>query len=266
MKLPIAIVLVLTDVVKASTAERFQTRPIRGSKGTRSVASDASHRKLGGKGSPKRASLSKKCGCSGCTETVWNTLAGEFTCGARIEYLQAAYADTYPTEANACRRVGETEFPDICGSCDPGTCGKPTTDGQGATYCGCPECTQGVWDLDAEDYSCGARITWLLKNDSANYPTEEDACRLVAGSQFRDTCGSKCNPDTCREPVRCGCPNCNDAALNVIADGFSCGERIEYVAVDVANYPTEVDACRQVAAIEFPNVCGPACNPNRCND
>jgi hypothetical protein len=33
---------------------------------------------------------------------------------------------------------------------------------------------------------------------------------------------------------------------------------------DIANFPTEVDACRQVA-FEFPDVCGPVCNPNECS-
>jgi hypothetical protein len=51
--------------------------------------------------------------------------------------------------------------------------GAGTASDEDATYCGCPECTQNIWDLDAEDYSCGARITWLLKNEFTNYPAED---------------------------------------------------------------------------------------------
>jgi hypothetical protein len=208
-----------------------------------------------------------KCGCSGCTDAVWERDAGGFKCGARIEYLQASFAATYPTEQDACRRVAGIEFPDICGPCDPASCGAAKARDQGTTYCGCAECTEDTWALDADDYSCGARITWLLENESTTHPTEEDACRLVAGSQYPEICGNKCNPDTCipsPSPTRCGCPHCNEDALGVLADGYSCEARIDFVMRDTATFPTEVDACRKIA-VEFPNECGPVCNPNTCN-
>jgi hypothetical protein len=240
------------------------------SNGKNSRSLSRSSRHLSGKGkygSYKQTEQTRKCGCSSCTDTVWERDAGDFKCGTRIEYLQAAWANTYPTEQDACSRVAGIEFPDICGPCDPASCGAATSSDKDATYCGCPECTKDIWDLDAEDYSCGARITWLLENEFTNYPADEDACRLVAGSQFPDICGAKCNPDTCNPspgPTRCGCPRCNEDALGVLADRFSCETRIDYLMGDTASFPTEADACRQVA-FEFPNACGPVCNPNDCN-
>ena len=38
----------------------------------------------------------------------------------------------------------------------------------------------------------------------------------------------------------------NEDALGVDADGFSCEARIDYLMGNTANFPTEVDACRQV--------------------
>jgi hypothetical protein len=246
------------DLVRGKRSNGKKSRSLSGS--SRHLASSK------GKGGYTQAGTGK-CGCSGCTDTVWERDAGDFKCGARIEYLQAAFANTYPTEQDACRRVSGIEFPDICGPCDPTSCGAAPAIVEDTTYCGCPECTNDIWDLDAEDYSCGARITWLLENESATYPTEEDACRLVAGNQFPEICGTKCNPDTCNPPpgpTRCGCPRCNEDALGVLADGYSCEARIDYLIGDTANYPTEADACRQVAS-EFPNACGLVCSPNACN-
>jgi hypothetical protein len=65
------------------------------------------------------------CGCAACTDTVWNTLAGEFTCGDRITYLTTSLAQQYPTEVQACRQVA-FEFPCLCGGCDPSRCALPT--------------------------------------------------------------------------------------------------------------------------------------------
>ncbi len=58
----------------------------------------------------------QRCGCSDCTNTVLNTYAGDYTCGARIAFLES----TGKTEEEACSRVAAKEFPSICGaSCDP---------------------------------------------------------------------------------------------------------------------------------------------------
>jgi hypothetical protein len=67
------------------------------------------------------------CGCSTCTETVWNTLAtdggGSYTCGARITWLQSLAGGSL-SEYNACKKVAGFEFPNgPCGPfCDPSKC------------------------------------------------------------------------------------------------------------------------------------------------
>ncbi len=60
---------------------------------------------------------------------------------------------------------------------------------------------------------------------------------------------------------RCGCAACVEATWNSLAGEFTCGERIMFLKTDLA-YPTEVQACRQVA-FEFPCICG-GCDPGRC--
>ena len=63
--------------------------------------------------------------------------------------------------------------------------------------------------------------------------------------------------------ARCGCAACVEATWNTLAGEFTCGERIMFLTTDMAKqYPTEVQACRQVA-FEFPCICG-GCDPGRC--
>ena len=60
------------------------------------------------------------CGCGACTLQVWGTVAGGFTCGARIMYLQTS-AGGSETMEDACFMVAEA-FPEECGVCDPINC------------------------------------------------------------------------------------------------------------------------------------------------
>ena len=63
--------------------------------------------------------------------------------------------------------------------------------------------------------------------------------------------------------VTCGCEECNEEMLNVQAREYTCWSRISYL-INTQGYD-EIDACRQVAGDEFPLICGPACDPDRCN-
>jgi hypothetical protein len=168
-----------------------------------------------------------------------------------------------------------------------------------AEHCGCADCTEQIWNTLADEYTCGARINYVTGHTTSN-PTEVDACRLVAGVEFPTICGPACNPDSCdgrdpsssgdpayaipsteavseptfapnnnpQEPTKpaehCGCYDCTEQVWNALADTLACGARIIYVAGDIAEYPTEADACRLVAG-EFPTICGPACNPDNCD-
>lgn len=67
------------------------------------------------------------------------------------------------------------------------------------------------------------------------------------------------------EPRFCGCFECSETILSSNAYGVSCGERIDYLENFEANlYPQQVDACRRVASIEYPTICGP-CDPELCD-
>jgi hypothetical protein len=283
------------------------------------------------------------CGCLSCTKDKWDAITDVYSCGARISHLTDAMG--YSTR-NACSLVAGEQFPSICGPfCDPDLCEaipestagptlppipgptlEPTEspslrparlpthepsllptaealatntpvvspDGPSSTIesaerCGCYECTEQVWNAIADKYTCGARILYVTGDvDTFDaYTTEEQACRLVAGEQFPDICGSACDPDSCDgrslpsnsdgEPIsgpndsnseptaRCGCADCTATLWNTLVAGYSCGARIDYVATYTSEYPTEEDACRQVAGVEFPSVCGPGCNPDRCD-
>jgi len=67
------------------------------------------------------------CGsCEDCTDEILDTLAGEYTCGARIAYLQSDVPCGNLSELDACRRIAGVEFPWPCGpACDPDRCNTP---------------------------------------------------------------------------------------------------------------------------------------------
>lgn len=62
-----------------------------------------------------------------------------------------------------------------------------------AHFCGCPSCTQSVWDLDANGFSCGFRIRYYTTIHGGNY-TMQEACSRVATRY--DACTS-CMPGMC---------------------------------------------------------------------
>jgi hypothetical protein len=70
---------------------------------------------------PQPSPIPSKCGCSACTDDVLNTMAGGYTCGARIAWLQSAQGGR-KSEVDACKQVAGTEFPQYCGLCNPNSC------------------------------------------------------------------------------------------------------------------------------------------------
>jgi hypothetical protein len=64
------------------------------------------------------------CGCSSCTDEVWNEDANGYSCGSRIEWLQTLDASRVGApynEQESCRKVSE-EFPVVCGRCHSDYC------------------------------------------------------------------------------------------------------------------------------------------------
>ena len=291
--------------------------------------------------------LETYCDCAECTEEVWNTVSGLFTCGQLIESVVER------SRKDACNLIGEpdSEFADECSPCacdfdptsitasptsaqsmeatelqvnDTGTptevpskvvtevpASAPTTKPtlvptpiptaipteaplttaptiratQIVTRCGCATCGAEALNEMAGDFTCSERIDFLMSFGSQ----ELDACRIVAGLEFAESCG-RCDPNSCQDiPVadtsapsasarvtsapsvsesttlvtnpKCGCNDC-EAAYNLFAGDSSCGERIEFLMTEGA---TEEDACRRVANVEYPFLCGPSCDPSRCD-
>ena len=159
------------------------------------------------------------------------------------------------------------------------------------TYCGCPQCTQAVWDALACDvnlggcHSCGNRVLYV---ESINGGNKDEACKTVA-TQFPNGPCDVCNPDTCNaaripsqsptpkptpeptstpEPAHCGCPRCTQAVWDALACDvnlggcYTCGDRISYV--ESINGGNKGDACKAVAT-QFPNGPCDVCNPDTCN-
>jgi hypothetical protein len=155
------------------------------------------------------------CGCQSCSLSVWNTMAGDHSCGDRIQWLMDAQDFA---ASRACRTVAGTDFPQQCGACNPDTCatsranGAKSNSNTGANAnsnsnananpsarCGCDTCQANALAADAGGYSCGDRIQYLVEQMSNTYPTEQAACRQVAGVEFPTQC-SPCNPDQCSSP------------------------------------------------------------------
>ncbi|CAB9530452.1 Glycosyl hydrolases family 16 [Seminavis robusta] len=222
------------------------------------------------------------CGCQQCTSAVYNSQAGDYKCIDRILFL---IGDGLTEEA-ACEQVGN-EFPTICGpACNPDTCdGRAQQNLQPipvsativnlpppTTFCGCPQCTSNIWSRQAGGYACGARIEYLQQVERIDPAA---ACYEVS-LEHPFECGM-CNPHTCQgvsnvppvpipavAPTRCGCSQCTESTLNSNADGHSCSERIDFLLASQAlTYPNEQDACRQISH-EYPTVCGPQCDPDKC--
>jgi hypothetical protein len=134
-------------------------------------------------------------------------------------------------------------------------------------------CTSEILNSMAGDYSCRARIEWLMNVQDLS---ENAACAQVARDEYPAECGL-CFPDGAIETVggndnnnatsqlvedslTCFQPeHCTNVVLDRMAGSATCRERIEYL---MGGGESEERACLQVAAVEFPAVCG-ECIPNR---
>jgi hypothetical protein len=194
-----------------------------------------------------------------CTDAILDSMAGEYTCRARIQWLinQAGLS-----EHDACYRVSVDEFPDSCGPCNPDTPVEEAPPVEGAIDCHVPEsCTNAVLDSMADAFTCRARIQYLI---NGGLP-ERDACYRVAVDEHPDPCGP-CDPTVKESPppaddqlVDCHVPEtCTAKVLDSIANVFTCRARMEYL---IAGGLSQSDACYRIAVEEHPDPCGP-CNPD----
>ena len=89
------------------------------------------------------------------------------------------------------------------------------------------------------------------------------SCETVLNITFPYTCSSSNSSSSDTQVDTTGddeeCP-CTHAVLTTEADGYMCGDRMNYL-IDTQNN-TELEACKQVGQVEFPTECG-GCNPSR---
>jgi len=140
----------------------------------------------------------------------------------------------------------------------------PAASQDGLKDCQKPEtCTNDILNRVAEGVTCKARMTWLMQ---AQKYSEFDACSQIAGEEYPDICGP-CDPgSTGKDPIavkhglkNCQKPDtCTDDILNRVAEGATCKARMTWL-MQVQN-SSELDACSQVAGVEYPDICGP-CDP-----
>ena len=130
------------------------------------------------------APSSFECGCSKCTNAVWNTRAGDHTCGDRITWVEQ---NSPKDRTGACKVVSE-EFPETC-TCDCGFSPRPPPSNQ---MCGCESCTDRVQNNLASGHSCRDRINWVA---STQRMSEADSCKMVA-DEFPSICGA-CHAGHC---------------------------------------------------------------------
>lgn len=105
------------------------------------------------------ASAQPLCNCALCDE---NAMAGDYTCGARISYLQTPRGGG-KSEVEACSQIGGEEHPNDCGECNPETCNgsSPITEGN-SDVSNRNERQPG--GSSGSDQKCGAAV-----NSSNNY-------------------------------------------------------------------------------------------------
>ena len=189
------------------------------------------------------------CGCSSCSEEIWNRDAEGFSCGARIRFLESP-AGGRLSELEACASVSST-YIDIGGpDCNPDIC-----DGQGPAFCGCDDCTFEVWNTMALGFTCGDRILSFRPTDISS----DEACAMVS-DEFTGLCGPQCHPGKCDGQCLAEPFELQDGTINT--------ERLAPNAT-IYCYPPYEDRLRFSNAWGFftveakesaDNICGPAGN------
>ena len=80
--------------------------------------------------------------------------------------------------------------------------------------------------------------------------SEQDACRKVAGEEFRNECGA-CNPANCpllSQHSYCGCRECEDI-WDIMAGDHTCGARIIWL-LEANKNRIKKDVCLQISIEE----------------
>jgi len=203
-----------------------------------------------------------KCGCPECDD-IWNTMAGDYSCGVRIEWLQSDMSTIAggPYEENvACSKVGSEEYPIICGKCDPGRCNNSNEISTTAPTNN-PTTKPTAEPTELPTLSPTETPTTKPTAEPTELPTLSPTETPTANPTAAPTKSPTQNPIVDGNSP-CGCSTCVDSVLNTFAGDYKCGDRISYL--QNSDGFSERDACSKVAGSEFPSQCG-GCDPDRCD-
>eukprot|EP00565_Helicotheca_tamesis_P001902 CAMPEP_0185725334 /NCGR_PEP_ID=MMETSP1171-20130828/1619_1 /TAXON_ID=374046 /ORGANISM="Helicotheca tamensis, Strain CCMP826" /LENGTH=540 /DNA_ID=CAMNT_0028393439 /DNA_START=149 /DNA_END=1771 /DNA_ORIENTATION=- len=197
---------------------------------------------------PTQSPTQSMCGCKSCTQSILDTIAydtsGGFTCRSRINWVMT---ERSLTEYDACVQVSG-EFPNVCGQgCNP------------------LQCTSNQTPTDKPTLKPSKSPTMSPSGNPTNSPTTVPTKYPTKSPTKAPTPSPMTNP----EPFPCGCESCTQSVLGTIAydagGGYSCSARMDWLmTTQEGGYLPEYDACVRISS-EFPDVCGPSCDPNRCN-
>jgi hypothetical protein len=134
-----------------------------------------------------------------------------------------------------------------------------------------------VFDLFGISYGRSARQASPIGDTICNCTAVDDeVCSCVNGTDAPGTHAPTAPPSTTptstappsaapTETFHCGCRDCNTEVWNRSTFGRSCGDRILYLQTEDGGGLDESSAC-QVIANQYPEICGPFCDPLVCDD
>jgi len=188
------------------------------------------------------------CGCKECTNEVWDTYAGKYKCGDRIEWVQTSIGG-FLTEEQACILIG-MEQANVCGMCDPTKCNN-----NNIILTSSP--TPGPTRQPTASPTASP-----TKNPTAP-PTPVPTVSPTPKPTNFPTPAPTALP-TPSEPSHCGCKECTNEVWDTYAGEHKCGDRIGWAQTLIGGFLTEEQACILVGK-EQANVCG-MCDPTECNN
>ena len=97
-------------------------------------------------------------------------------------------------------------------------------------------------------------------NNNDQYSNDQDHRSSDDGSDYHGD-----DDDKSGDHIACGCHECTDEILNRNAGGYTCGDRILFLMEGSPFHLPEKEACIRVSRNEFGDVCGPQCDPGRCD-
>ena len=219
--------------------------------------------------SPSTQDGTSYCGCSSCTQEVWDRMAAGYSCGARILWLQRNQGQS---EAEACSTVA-SEFPDSC-LCDSTLCNGPPL--QNPTALPSASTTENPTHVSTDQPSPSPSrnpTTSAPSKSPTESPTEDPTEDPTYAPTDQPSSSPSRNPansipskiPTTSSPTAqdgtsyCGCSSCTQEVWDRVAAGYSCGDRILWLQRNQGH--SEAEACSTVAS-EFPDLC--LCNSASC--